>query len=130
MDGPREKRKSIAQFQEGEEYSNHRKKERSKGLKHWSHLAQELPYKHTAEEKLEEKIEVTRIRRKKRKQTLDGLKETRGWWKLKEEKLDRTLWRTRFGRSHGPVVKTDCGIHDTLERRHVDFEKAWEQQQE
>jgi hypothetical protein len=24
---------------------------------------------------------------------------------LKEEALDRTLWRTRFGRGYGPVVK-------------------------
>jgi hypothetical protein len=24
---------------------------------------------------------------------------------LKEEALDRTLWRTRFGRGYGPVVR-------------------------
>jgi hypothetical protein len=24
---------------------------------------------------------------------------------LKEEALDRTLWRTRFGRDYGPVVR-------------------------
>jgi hypothetical protein len=24
---------------------------------------------------------------------------------LKEEALDRTLWRTRFGRGYGPVIK-------------------------
>jgi hypothetical protein len=27
------------------------------------------------------------------------------YWKLKEEALDRTLWRTRFGRGYGPVVR-------------------------
>jgi hypothetical protein len=27
------------------------------------------------------------------------------YWKLKEEALDRTLWRTRFGRGYGPVGK-------------------------
>ena len=32
-------------------------------------------------------------------------KETRGYWKLKEEVLDRILWRTRFRRGHGPVVR-------------------------
>jgi hypothetical protein len=32
------------------------------------------------------------------KQLLDDLKEKRGYWKLKEEALDHTLWRTLFGR--------------------------------
>jgi len=39
------------------------------------------------------------------KQILDYLKETRGYWKLMEEALDRCLWRTRFGRGCGPAVK-------------------------
>jgi hypothetical protein len=39
------------------------------------------------------------------KQLLDDLKEKRIYWKLKEEALDRTLWRTRFGRGYGPVVR-------------------------
>jgi hypothetical protein len=30
---------------------------------------------------------------------------TKRYWKLKEEALDRTLWRTRFGRGYGPVVR-------------------------
>jgi hypothetical protein len=33
------------------------------------------------------------------------LKEKRRYWKLKEEALDRTLWRTSFGRGYGPVVR-------------------------
>jgi hypothetical protein len=33
------------------------------------------------------------------------LKEKIEYWKLKEEALDRTLRRTRFGRGHGPVVR-------------------------
>jgi hypothetical protein len=46
------------------------------------------------------------IRRGRRsKQLLDDLKEKRRYFKLKEEALDRTLWRTRFGRSYGPVVR-------------------------
>jgi hypothetical protein len=32
-------------------------------------------------------------------------KEKIGHWKLKVEALDRILWRTRFGRGHGPVVR-------------------------
>ena len=48
---------------------------------------------------------MTVRRGRRRKQQLDDLKETRGYWKLKEEALDRSLWRTRFGRGHGPVVR-------------------------
>jgi hypothetical protein len=32
------------------------------------------------------------------KQLLDDRKEGRGYWQLKEEALDHTLWRTYFGR--------------------------------
>jgi hypothetical protein len=42
---------------------------------------------------------------RRRKQLLDDLKEKRRYWKLNEEALDRTLWRTRFGRGYGPVVR-------------------------
>jgi hypothetical protein len=42
---------------------------------------------------------------RRRRQLLDDLQETRGYCKLKEEALDRTLWRTRFGRDCGPVVR-------------------------
>jgi hypothetical protein len=49
-------------------------------------------------------IERTGIRRRKRKQLVDDLKENRTCWKLKEEALNRTRWRTRFGIGYGPVV--------------------------
>ena len=42
--------------------------------------------------------------RKKSRQLLEDLNETRGYWTLKEEVLERTLWRTRFGGGYGPVV--------------------------
>jgi hypothetical protein len=48
---------------------------------------------------------MTGRREKRRKQLLDDLKEKTRSWKLKEEALDRTLWRTRFGRGYGPVVR-------------------------
>jgi hypothetical protein len=35
---------------------------------------------------------------------MNDLNEKRGLWKLKEEELDRTLWRTWFGRGCGPVA--------------------------
>jgi hypothetical protein len=57
------------------------------------------------EGKVEERIKMTGRRERRRKQLLDDLKEKRKYWKLKEEALDSTLWRTRFGRGFGPVVR-------------------------
>jgi hypothetical protein len=61
--------------------------------------------KHVIEGKLEGKIEMTGRRGRRHKQLQDDLKEKRSYWKLKEEALDRTLWRTRFGRGYGRVVR-------------------------
>jgi len=36
---------------------------------------------------------------------MHGLKEMRGDCKLNEEARDGTVWRTRFGKGYGPVVK-------------------------
>jgi len=47
-------------------------------------------------------IEVTGGRGRRRKKLLDELKERRGYYHLKEEALDRTMWRTGFGRGFGP----------------------------
>ena len=44
-------------------------------------------------------------RGRRRKQLLDDHKEKRRCWKLKEEALDRSQWRTRFERGYGPVVR-------------------------
>jgi hypothetical protein len=54
--------------------------------------------KHVTEGKLEGRIKMTGRRGRRRMQLLDDLKEKRRYWKLKEEALDRTRWRTRFGR--------------------------------
>jgi hypothetical protein len=48
---------------------------------------------------------MTVKRRRRGKQLLDDLKETETYLQLKEETLDLTLWRTRFGRGYGPVVR-------------------------
>jgi hypothetical protein len=61
--------------------------------------------KHFIEGNIEGSIEVTEKRRRTRKQLLDDLKEMRGYFKLKEEALDRSMWRSRFGRVYGPVVR-------------------------
>jgi hypothetical protein len=54
---------------------------------------------------IEGKIEGTGRRRRSCKQLLDDLKGKRGYWKLKVGSLDRTLWRARFGRGYGPIVR-------------------------
>jgi hypothetical protein len=64
-----------------------------------------LVIKHIIEGKMEREKEITGTQRRRRKQLLDGLKETSGCWKLKEEALDRTVRRTRFGRGYGLVVR-------------------------
>ena len=51
------------------------------------------------------KIKYKRRRESRCKQLLDDLKEKRRYCNLKEEALDSTLWRTRFGRSYEPVAK-------------------------
>ena len=50
-------------------------------------------------------IEVTGRRGRRRRKLLDDLKDRRGNSHLKEEALDRTMWRARFGRGFGPVVR-------------------------
>jgi hypothetical protein len=57
------------------------------------------------EGKLEGRVEMMGRRGRRSKQLLDDLKEKRLKLKLKEEALDRTLWRTRLGRGYGPVVR-------------------------
>jgi hypothetical protein len=47
--------------------------------------------------KIEGGIEVTGRRGRRRRKPLDDLKERRGYSHLKEEVLDRTVWRTCFG---------------------------------
>jgi hypothetical protein len=50
-------------------------------------------------------IEVTGKRGRRRRKLLDDLKEGRGYSHLKEEALDRTVWRAQFGRGFGPVMR-------------------------
>jgi hypothetical protein len=48
---------------------------------------------------------VTGKRGRRRRNLLDDLKERIGYSHLKEEAVDRTMWRARFGRGFGPVVR-------------------------
>jgi len=53
------------------------------------------------EGKIQGGIEVTGRQGRRHRKLLDNLKEKRGYPHLKEEALDRTMWRARFG----PVVR-------------------------
>ena len=57
------------------------------------------------EGKIMGEMEVTRRRGRRRKKLLDDLKDSTGYSHLKEEALDRSMWRNRFGGGFGPVVR-------------------------
>jgi hypothetical protein len=48
---------------------------------------------------------VTGRRGRRRRKLLGDLKERRGYSHLKEKALDRTMWRARFGKGFGPVLR-------------------------
>ena len=62
--------------------------------------------KQVIEGKIKGEMEVTR----RRKKLLDDLEDRRGYSHLKEEALNRTMWRNRFGGGFGHVVRqnTEC----------------------
>ena len=66
--------------------------------------------KQVIEGKIQREMEVARRRGRRRKKLLDDLKGRRGYSHLKEEALDRTMWRHHFGEGFGPVVRqiTEC----------------------
>jgi len=57
------------------------------------------------EGKIKGGIQVTGRRERRRRKLLDDFKERTGYSHLKEEALDRTMWRARFGRGFGHVVR-------------------------
>jgi hypothetical protein len=57
------------------------------------------------EGKIQGGIEVTGRQGRRHRKLLDDLKERKGYSHLKEEALDRTVWRAGFGRGFGPVVR-------------------------
>jgi hypothetical protein len=62
-------------------------------------------YNGLLKEKIKGGTEVTGRRGRRRRKLLDDLKKKREYSHLKEEALDRTMWRARFGRGFGPVVR-------------------------
>ena len=69
------------------------------------------------EGKIQEGIEVTERQGRRCRKLLDDLKERRGYSHLKEEALDRTMWRARFG----PVIRqtTKCNVINSLTTQHL-----------
>jgi hypothetical protein len=57
------------------------------------------------EEKIHGGIEVTGRQGRRCRKLLDDPKERGGYSHLKEKALDSTMWRARFGRGFGPVVR-------------------------
>jgi hypothetical protein len=57
------------------------------------------------EENIKREIEVTGRRGRRRRKLLNDLKGRRGYSHLKEKALDRSMWRARFGRGFGSVVR-------------------------
>ena len=57
------------------------------------------------EGKIKGEMEVTRRRGRRRKKLLDDFKDRRGYSNLKEEPLDRTMWKNRFRGGFGPVIR-------------------------
>jgi hypothetical protein len=57
------------------------------------------------EGKIKGGIEVTGKRGRRRGKLLDELKGRRGYSYMREEALDRIIWRACFGRGFGPVVR-------------------------
>jgi hypothetical protein len=50
-------------------------------------------------------MDVTGRRVRGRSKLVEDLKERRGYSHLKEEAVDRTIWRAGFGRGFGPAVR-------------------------
>ena len=61
--------------------------------------------KQVIEGKIKGEMKVTRRRGRRRRKLLDDLKDRRGYSHLKEEALDRTMWRNRFRGGFGHVVR-------------------------
>jgi len=61
--------------------------------------------KQVIEGKIKGEMEVARRRGRRRKKLLADIKERRGYSHLKEEALNRTMWRAGFGRGFRPLVR-------------------------
>lgn len=82
-----------------------------KGLKaYWiGHtLCRNCLVKHGIEGQIEGRVEVRGRRGRRHRQLLDDPKEMRGYYKLKKESLNCTVWKRLW-----TWCKTECGMHGT-----------------
>jgi hypothetical protein len=68
--------------------------------------------KHVIERKIDGRIVVAGRRGRISKLLIDNLKKKTGYSILKEEAIDRTVWRTCFGRGCGLVVSQDYRMNE------------------
>jgi len=88
---------------EAEEYPTRNNKRKANWISHI--LRRNCLLKQVIDGKINGEMEVARRRGRRSKKLLDDLKDMRRYSHLKEEALDRTIWRHRFGGGFGPVVR-------------------------
>jgi hypothetical protein len=97
-------RKNITLSQGAEKYPIHQiSKRKANCIGHI--LCRNCLLRQVIEGEIKGGIEVTGRRGIRRRKLLDDLTERREYSHLKEEALDRTVWRAGIGRGFGPVVR-------------------------
>jgi len=81
----------LLKSQWADEYPTWNKKQKANWIGHI--LCRNFLLKQVIEGKIKGEMEVTRTRGRRCKKLLDDLKDRRGYTRLKEEALDRTMWR-------------------------------------
>ena len=76
--------------------------------------------KHIIKGKVKGRTEVMGRGGKRHKQLLDNFKEKRGYWKMEEKAVDRSVWRNAFVRGSGPVV---CSQQQTASQTAHSYER-------
>jgi hypothetical protein len=103
LDRSCEKWESVTWSQVAEEYPTEIRKWKANWIGHI--LRRYYLLKQVIAGKIKGETEMKIRRGRRRKKLLDDLKHMRGYSHLKEEALDCTMWRDRFGRGFGPVVR-------------------------
>jgi hypothetical protein len=113
---------SVKQSQGGEKYATYNKRRKANWIGRI--LLNNCFIKHAIQWKKLLRIAVTGRRGRRRKQLLDDIKGTRSYGKLKQEALDSTLWRMRFGRGYGPAVR-QRNIYIYIHKHRVIKKSLW-----
>jgi hypothetical protein len=95
------------------------RKRKANGIGHILH--RNCLLQRVTEGKIQWGIEVKGRRGRRRRKLLDDLKKRRGYSHLKEKALDLTMWRVRFGRGFGPVVRQTTKLMNDLSRSSHDI---------